>query len=856
MIEPMKPPLLEQMGLWPDSPPTASHHAAQFAEILLDLDAKTLGEKTFTYAIPDEWQDSIQVGTPVLVSFGKQQDVVGFVVNIKPAYVAPFKIKPILEILDDEPLFDTAYLSFLQWIGDYYGTPLNQVIQCALPAALWERPKKKVCLTAEPFPHILELAHVSRDAQRLLMFLKERGQDYTPQFLASQCKLTTKKLQQCLTELKKRGWIAIETERGAASGQRFKTIRTVCLSETQPSPSNTPLTHRQQQILDYLKEHQATENKTIPLKLLLESLRTTDATVQKLALSGYLEVQEEKVRRDPLLAYTHLEPRREFVLSEAQQLAVDTVWACSDHPDIPHLLFGVTGSGKTEVYLTLTEKILAEGKSVLMLVPEIALTSQIARRFIERFGLEQIALWHSGLSAGEKADTWRRLQTGELRVMIGARSAIFTPIQHLGMIILDEEHDNSFKQDTPAPRYATKTLAQELAHRTGAKLLLGSATPDPVSYRQATANQRLLTMPSRFGGRAMAAVELIDMKKEKANGSQGILSRSLSEGLVETLEKQEQSIILINRRGFYTLVLCTTCEYLFTCPHCTVALTVHRSKQLVRCHYCGHEDHIPVFCTQCASSELILTGTGSQRVEEEILQLVPEARVIRLDSDTLKKKDGYREVFESFAAGDADILVGTQMVAKGLDVANVTLVGVINADSTFFLPDFKSSERGFQLLTQVAGRAGRGEKPGRAFIQCQDPNHPVIQFAKQQDYLGFYEYEIQARQEMQFPPFGQLIRFIVSGEDEALTLQFIKSAAHALKDLIHLPDEESVSQTIELMGPAPCMIERIQGRYRFHLLIKNHRGRDGQDLITRFYRKAIVPEGIHFLIDVDPQSLL
>jgi primosomal protein N' (replication factor Y) len=287
-----------------------------------------------------------------------------------------------------------------------------------------------------------------------------------------------------------------------------------------------------------------------------------------------------------------------------------------------------------------------------------------------------------------------------------------------------------------------------------------------------------------------------------------------------------------------------------------VALTVHRSKQLVRCHYCGHEDHIPVFCTQCASSELILTGTGSQRVEEEILQLVPEARVIRLDSDTLKKKDGYREVFESFAAGDADILVGTQMVAKGLDVANVTLVGVINADSTFFLPDFKSSERGFQLLTQVAGRAGRGEKPGRAFIQCQDPNHPVIQFAKQQDYLGFYEYEIQARQEMQFPPFGQLIRFIVSGEDEALTLQFIKSAAQALKELIHLPDEESVSQTIELMGPAPCMIERIQGRYRFHLLIKNHRGRNGQDLITRFYRKAIVPEGIHFLIDVDPQSLL
>ncbi|MBY0402589.1 MAG: primosomal protein N', partial [Cyanobacteria bacterium] len=536
----------------------------------------------------------------------------------------------------------------------------------------------------------------------------------------------------------------------------------------------------------------------------------------------------------------------------AQHAAVEAVLNSSSHH--PFLLYGVTGSGKTEVYLTLTEKTLRAGKSVLMMVPEIALTSQISKRFIERFGVENIALWHSNLSVGEKTDTWRRIARGDLRIVIGARSSVFTPLVNLGMIMIDEEHDGSFKQDSPAPRYNAKVLAQELAKRTSAKIVYGSATPDPVSFEEAIREGQLLILPERFGGRPMASVELVDMKRERSAGNKTTLSRLLQEELVLNLERKEQTIILINRRGFFTLVTCTQCDYTFMCPQCSVALTVHKSKNLVRCHYCGFEESIPIFCPKCASDQLTQAGTGSQRVEQELLALLPEARILRLDSDVMQRKETYREVFEAFSAGEADVLVGTQMIAKGLDIPNVTLVGVISADSSFYLPDFKSSERGFQLLTQVAGRAGRGEKPGRVVVQSVDPNHAVIQFAKVQDYDGFYHYEMTSRKELNFPPFSQLFRFIVSAEEEYKASHFIKAMAMNL--MAGLEKEGLDPTSIELLGPAPCVIGRIQGRFRFHCLLKNLTGETGHRFITQFYKSITPPEAINFLLDVEPQSLL
>lgn len=822
----------------------------QYAQVLVDIDVKSLDKRTFTYSVPEEFQDDIDIGVPVLVSFGRMPKVNGFVVGFTSTLSETFSVKEITEILDETPLFTLEYLQFLDWVSDYYAAPLTQVISCALPSNLLQKTRKEVRLT-ERASLMLDVARLPREAQRLVGFLLEKSTGYTPQYLSSQLRMPYKTLHKTLASLKQQNFVEIVTQVKGAQGP--KTVKQVSISPgfegvlSIDAEEKTVFTKRQRQILDYLQEHQGVAK----MKELLESLETTTPTVMKLQQMGVITIEDVVLTRDPLAYYAQLALKQKYSLSEAQEAAVNAVMA-GDSIE-PYLLYGVTGSGKTEVYMTLTEKMLRAGKSVLMLLPEIALTSQISKRFIERFGIDEIALWHSNLSAGEKADTWRRVASGDLRIVIGARSAVFTPLVDLGVIMIDEEHDGSFKQDSPVPRYNAKVLAQELARRSGAKILYGSATPDPSSFYAATHAHRLLPLPERFGGRSLAAVELVDMKQEKSHGNKGTLSRRLKEEIALTLERKEQTIILINRRGFFTLVVCTECEHTFMCPHCTVALTVHRAKKLVRCHYCGHEESIPVFCPKCASGELTQTGTGSQRVEDEIAVLYPEARILRLDSDIMQRKEAYREIFEAFATGEADILVGTQMVAKGLDIPNVTLVGVISADASFYLPDYKSSERGFQLLTQVAGRAGRGAKAGKVVVQSVDPNHAVIQFAQAQDYLGFYQYEMESRRELSFPPFSQLFRLIVSGMDEFQAQHFIKAMA---MNLLAFIETEGLSSQVQLLGPAPCVVSRIQGRYRFHCLLKNLAGPAIHRLINSFYKSVTPPEEINFILDVEPQSLL
>jgi primosomal protein N' (replication factor Y) len=828
-----------------DHPSPPERSGAAYAQILVDLGAKALDKRTFTYRIPEEFRQDVHIGTPVMVSFGRMPQVLGFVVGFCDTVTETFAIKDIAEVLEDTPLFSLEYLQFLDWVSDYYATPLTQVLSCALPANLVQKTRKEVTL-ARPVSTV-ELTQLSREAQRIVVYLQKRPQGCSVNYLATQLKLPNKLLQKTLAALKQLEMVDIRTQVKKSQGARMmKVVHLLTRDEAVLASA----TRRQKQILEYLLAHEEQERGVL-LKALLESVETTLPTVQRMEAQGLIRLEEVSWARDPLAYYAALGKVHAFSLSDAQARAVETV--LNGDSDSPYLLYGVTGSGKTEVYLTLAEQVLRQGQSVMMMVPEIALTSQISKRFIERFGIEQIALWHSNLSAGEKADTWRRVASGDLRIVIGARSAIFTPVQQLGLILIDEEHDGSFKQDSPAPRYHAKSLALELARRTGAKVVCGSATPDPMAFYHSSREHRLLHLPERFGGRSMARVELVDMKQERSHGNGGTLSRRLKEELTANVESQEQSIILINRRGFYTLITCVECDYTFMCPHCTVALTVHRSRRQVRCHYCGYEADTPQFCPSCASGELSQTGVGTQRVEDELYALLPEARVLRLDSDVMQRKDAYREVFEAFSAGEADILVGTQMVAKGLDVPNVTLVGVISADASFYLPDYKSSERGFQLLTQVAGRAGRGEKAGRVVVQSVDPNHAVIQYAKAQDYEGFYQYEIAARRELAFPPFSQLFRFIVSDEDEFRAQHFIKAMG---LNLLALLEKHGIQDAVELLGPAPCVISRIQGRFRFHALLKNQAGPAAHRLINGFFRDVTPPEGIHFLLDVEPQSLL
>ena len=837
--------------------------ATSYARVLVNVTFKSKQEPIFTYVVPEAFQKSARVGQPVLVPFGGQT-VTGFIIALENEFEGAFNLKEIADILDETPLFDADYFDFIQWVAEYYATPVSTVLDAALPANLLQKVQKRVYpgpFASNPVAlHRLPPAEANK-AARVVEYLRASTPEpsasgkvtlkgFSPKHLAERFKFSLKGMNQMLAKLKHLGLVEIQTDLSKKTA--VKTIKTVILLDDglgkigpeMEKPES--LTARQQAIVDYLKF----QGRPLPLQTVLDEVRTTAPTLKKLQELNVLEIVDMPVIRDPLSYYDRAAEKSSFELSMMQQKAMDTV--INGDSDSPYLLYGVTGSGKTEVYLSLTRAALEQGKSVLLMVPEIALTSQIARRFINYFGSDNIALWHSNLSDGERADTWRKIQSGDLRILIGARSGVWVPMPKLGMILIDEEHDGSFKQDSPAPRYNAKELAEELARRTNSRIVLGSATPEISTFHRAQRDGRILHLPERFGGRNMAEVMIADMKKEKSEGNQGYLSRQLAEELKKNLEAQEQSIILLNRRGFYTTITCVLCDYVFMCPNCDVAVTFHRTKNTVCCHYCGYESQAPRYCALCASMELSHSGVGTQRIEDEVVKKFPDARVLRLDSDVMQRKHAYREIFEAFSNGDADILIGTQMVAKGLDIANVTLVGVISADSAFALPDYKSGERGFQLLTQVAGRAGRGEKPGRVVIQAVQTMHPVLALSKQQDYLSFYKYEIENREITHFPPYSQLFRFIISCENEAKGSQYTDAAAGHLRAWLK---EHDIEDTM-FMGPAPCVLPRIQGRYRFHFLVKNMAGETGHKAIAEFYKKAEVPEDINFILDIDAQSLL
>lgn len=858
-------------------PNEAGSPPALYARVLVNVAARSLRDRVFTYRIPTEYQATARVGLPVIVPFGAQPELIGFITELTPQRAEPGQalrtVRDIVEFADETPLFDGDYYAFIRWVADYCATPVAQVLACALPGALLQKVGKRV------YPHpalrdnrllqqrVGELPPRQAQPMRLLLqwllrSLTDNGeieigasrQGYRPRYLAGQLGIPLKTLNRLLALLKAWGVVAIETDLQAKAAP--KTVKTVfpLRSSANEEPNAPPLTARQQTVLDALQAHP----NGVTLAQLLETIGTTMATLKKLEALGALAIRDVVETRDGL---ARLKERLKtmpitegFTLSAHQQRAVDTV--LNGDSVEPYLLYGVTGSGKTEVYMSLAHQMVAQGRSVMVMVPEIALTSQIARRFIRHFGPENVALWHSNLSDGEKADTWRKLQQGSPPILIGARSAIWAPMQNLGLILIDEEHEGSYKQDSPEPRYDARVLALELARRKGIQVVLGSATPELGTFYRAKATDRLLHLPERFGNNRLATVQIADMAQERRDSHKGVISRLLAEELDANLQAGEQSIILLNRRGFFTTVQCSLCEYVFQCAHCDVALTFHRAKKCVCCHYCGFEGPHPQFCPSCATSELNHTGVGTQRIEEEVLRLFPTARVLRLDGDVMQRRNAYLDIFETFSAGQADILIGTQIVAKGLDVANVTLVGVTSADSAFALPDFKSAERGFQLLTQVAGRAGRGEKAGRVVIQAVQTKHSVLRYAADQDYPSFYAEEVGQRELLGFPPFSQLFRMIVSGENETKTEQYIQAAALHLREFLR---EVELDGQVTLMGPAPCVLPRIRDRYRFHLLAKNFAGETGHRRIVEFYRRALdsgLSDELHLILDMDAQSLL
>lgn len=823
-----------------------SKTALLYAQVYVHLETKALDQRLFTYGIPEHLLDDAKIGTVVSVPFGRQPSVTGIIVDTTSEKPEFNKIRLVSDVLDPMPLFNTEYFSFLRFVSDYYATPLHQVIQCALPAPLFQAPKKRVALS-ESGKLLLQSqgVNLSPMARRVIQYLQNKHNNVSTNYLSSQLKLSNNELSAVLAMLNKAGLIDITVETSATI--QPKTIRVVSLNK-KFDEEFAKLTKRQEEIVTYLKGQAG----KLPLNEVADTLKTTPATLKKMADAGVIDISEVEQFRNEAGLFDDDQQQGQLVLNEEQQTALETILNAQNDSQ-PHLLYGVTGSGKTEVYLKLAEKTLSEGKLVLVMVPEISLTSQIAQRFIRYFGQDKVCLWHSQLSAGERADTWRKMVTGEVPILIGARSAVWTPATNLGLIIIDEEHDNSYKQDSPVPRYDARHLSEERIKRFGGKMLLGSATPDVETYTRHLQTDTILTLKKRYAERPLAKVTVVDMKQERYEGNRSLISRTLLSALEENLHNGEQAIVLMNRRGFYTTVSCGYCQHIFQCPNCDVSVTVHKTSNTIQCHYCGYRDWVPDVCTQCASSTVITSGVGTQRVEEELTNKLPSARLLRLDSDVLKVRHAHRNIIETFKNHEADILIGTQMIAKGLDIPNVTLVGVLSADSTFALPDYKSSERGFQLLTQVAGRAGRGEKPGRVIVQAISPEHPVIEQASDQDYLTFYEEESKLRESLWFPPYSQLFRFIVSGESDKMAWQFTQAVSEHLKQGIN---EAGLIEEMTLAGPASCVIGRIQGRYRYHLLVKSKSGQIGHQLINDFFNQVKPPDGIHFLLDHDAQTLL
>jgi primosomal protein N' (replication factor Y) len=627
-------------------------------------------------------------------------------------------------------------------------------------------------------------------------------------------------------------------------------------------PGELPkLTARQHAIWNIIEEW-----RELPLAELVRLGETTAETVRKLEDKGLVIIAPKRSERDPY-ALERFTPTDPLALNPDQARALDAILAAlpkdGDPPPGPSgpgtfLLHGVTGSGKTEIYLQAIAKALAAGKGAIVLVPEISLTPQTVERFKARFSggphPTLVAVLHSQLSAGERHDEWHKIRQGRARIVIGARSAVFAPVEPLGLIIVDEEHEHSYKQEE-APRYHARDVAVVRGQRDGAVVVLGSATPSLESYFNARRGKyHLLELPSRVTETRLPVVRVVDLRLEQrksreANAGMGIFSTPLLEAIRLRLERAEQTMLFLNRRGYSTTLQCEKCGFVAGCPNCSVSLTFHRRAQELRCHICGHHESVPAQCPQCANPAIRYSGLGTERVEDVLSRLFPKARVRRMDSDTLQRKEDYRQVLTEFRTGRIDILVGTQMIAKGLHFPNVTLVGIIHADLSLHMPDFRAGERTFQLLTQVSGRAGRGDVKGEVFVQTFTPFHPAIQFARRHDYLGFYEQEVEFREQLKYPPWSRVALLTLRGRNE----EKVKFSAEHLRK--RLDEQLRDWKEIVIAGPAPAPLLKAESYYRYQIMIRTRAMARLSRELAALESTQEWPDDIRLTLDIDPVNL-
>ena len=809
--------------------------------------------KAFTYLVPRDLEKLTKIGVRAVAPFGKRT-LTGFIINKLKKVSLKEEIKPITDILDEQPIVDVNGLKFYSWLADYYLCSFGESLKLAVPYGSEVESKRKIIPDQKACAHLLtKEKNKSSTKGKILKVLSEKKEINLQQLQ----KLVKKKnIYSTLRTLQQQGVITLLDLMQPAK-VKAKTVNYVKLKKTvaQVYSIFPEIERRSPRQVKLLLELVAAKGKGLPVAELLHKTSSSKSSLDSLAAKGIVKIYEQEIDRKYVEHYK--EEQTKFALSSQQEKVINEVSKeiVNDHFKT-FLLHGVTGSGKTQIYIELTKKVLEKKKTALILVPEISLTPQITSRFFNVFG-DNVTVLHSRMSAGERYDSWYRIFKRKSKVIIGARSALFAPLKNLGLIVVDEEHDASYKQADMIPKYNARDAAIMIGNIVNCPVLLGSATPSIESmYNAKTGKYQLLELRERIDNAKLPVITLVDVNRErKRQRMENIFSKTLLDKIEERLKRSEGVIILQNRRGFSTQIYCTDCGEVELCDNCSIPMVYHINKNNIQCHYCGLVKDVPNACTHCGSIQLKYFGTGTERVEDELEFYFPKVKMSRIDSDSITKKSALSRLLLSFGSGEIDILVGTQMVSKGLDFSRVTLVGVISAETTLWLPDFRADERTFQLLTQVSGRAGRSKSPGEVIIQTQNEKHFALQMVLNNNYSGFFEREIADRERMGFPPFTRIA--LIETKDQSN-----ERAKGALSGFYN--ELKKFSKLITISPPSPAIIARLKGQYRYQILIKSSRKTDPGGKILR---KAILDSFVEFNkksryrdvrlnYDVDPQSLL
>ena len=809
-------------------------------------------DKIYDYKIPEPLINTLEIGMRVMVKFGRgNRKLEAYIMNIKIEEETSYKLKDVLYPIDNKPILDKKQIKMIIWLRNRYLCRYVEAIQTILPAGIINKEQKIVSLINQDWNR--DIDKLSKNQQEVLNILNKLGGRTNLENIYN--RVSIKNINNILNSLEENNTIKIDyaiSSRVKIQKQQYALLN-FKIQDIENILTDLKNARKQREIILFLKEHGE-----VLVSELLEIVDTTRSPLNALVDKGLVSIVEKEYKRDP---FKNMEFKAfpKLKLNAEQEKIINKISDYIDRQEAnTFLIHGITGSGKTEIYLQLMEKILKKGKQGIILVPEIALTPQTLERFVGRFK-DGIAVLHSNLSEGERFDEWRRISEGKAKIVIGARSAIFAPLKNLGIIIIDEEHENTYKSEIN-PKYHTIDVANYRSKEEGTVVVLGSATPSMESYYKTKEGEyTLCTLNKRATNSMLPKVEIIDMHKELDNGNKGILSNRLYTLIQENIDKKQQTILFLNRRGHSTFVSCGKCSDVIKCRHCDITMTYHKNMKNLQCHYCGNKIDIPRICPSCNSENMRYLGMGTQKIEDIIQELFPTAVIGRMDMDSTSVKGAHEKILNKFKDGKIDIIIGTQMISKGLDFPNVTLVGIIAADSILNLPDFRASERTFQLVTQVAGRAGRGLEKGHVILQTYMPEHYSILAAANHDYNSFYEEEILLRKEFEYPPFTRLININFSGRDlEELYLTTKKIREH-MEYILNSRGYKDFSDII--FGPNPAIITKINQRYRYQIILK-----DSQipfkllKSMVKFLlidnRDKCIPKSIYISIDIDPLYIM